>query len=1833
MKDGPLRRTPQFRNYSDAQLVRRSLVIIYSYGNTSSSRNSKVLRTTACNDSAVVVKPRFPCPVPNIASEVTRIAIMTDMIDKENIGTGAEVSLASLAANGKSKIPRGPVDVSSPRSATSGVLSSSSSINIVVYDRDHAVEALGLLLERDTISPTEAGRLVRQVIKYIDYADGQRQSMVEKEAVMSTTLMQTKQELAAVKKGYEESKREGRELKRATERFMGEKEEMAAEMKDLRIALEFARKKEGLAVEACQRAGSEVEEVKRRAAMKIDDAHKRLQELEVQMHLAGGDQQGRGCGPASGQGQDSDRETIEEAEEIFRLGRRPATNDPSDIQDLDGSAVKNASQHVYAGKSRSQHDENRLVRSEMALMQRKVDKSNALLNKTTRAAQKIQEKLIEERKKVAALQEERSQLQEQIVKLHQKPQGLDPSQVGKLIHDLATARSKVEHLDLERSNMAEKLSTLQSEMTSVTEGQKQALMEADAAATRALDDEKARCEKLQGDVEALVKHLHEANASLEDFHATQASLEESQKRCAELAGMLDQEQRASYDRAMEVERLAKAAQACATELVSMREELHGERSKVQRLENENAGLVGRVEALSEAVSSQKKSSEVIEKLAEGRAIVQGRLQSTESEREQLKAKTSELEGRLLEARTYIEELESVLESLQDDLSKSQAENQTLNLSLTATSSDLEHTTQRSEELQSALDETRKSLEQSRRTVVSLQRELEENSSDLSKARGDFEDMCDCLKASEDNNAALLEEKNALAQQNGRLEVEVEHLKITINRLDQQIEESKGARSSLEASLKAAEVQCDALRKANMDAQKDSLTMVDSMNEMNNLIDSVNELHVRVQELQVALAASQAKVSRLEEERASLTKEIQVYENHVANSQEKMADMRTSCEEDRARYAQAMRRLDTVTLQLDAVRKELEHKVLENSDKQAQIVELLAMDASNADEIASSKKRVKTLKKALAESSDRIHRLEQEVEEYAHENQSLLEAQANLQTLLEETRASLEATEGKLVVSQTRVKGLEEATRHVDALTKEFESLRSKYKGLLKQQARDGDMYHQLSAKYDEASKEAETRAQMVEERDGEVGRLAAELRASLATIGELKASERSLQDEVARLSVLEPQIALLQSHISDGGAWCETAASALQTRAEELEAALAEVRSSRHEHKCVSEQLATAQERATAAEASVELCNEKLAEAELAKDAALSAKDAMKQEIFVLSLQHKEMMDVTEAMREAEEEAARNYESACEQLGELRSLVDDLREQLRASAVQAVELKSNLHHVTEMRDQAVAENETLRDTVSQMDKSLSAASLKMSDADRELARVTEVCNGLRASLEDTSLSLMESESMVGALELELNDLKTSLAAEEATSRVVKQQCESLERELGFLQDSLLKDSETSDKLGEVIRFIGDERAQLRADISNLNRLVDGLREELNTTRTDARDLHECKLQVDQRLMVAAEENKSLSESVASLQRDVAVLEVVKDQLERDAVAERDEATRSKLFCNEAEREVTKLRNDYQLFNQAMQGRLSAFEPILDRVEASIAESLQRASSANPAIAADEINGGSVGGAQEGGLVDVQSLPEQGKRILASLHRVERRVGELASSIDGFTAAQHEHEEAVNTWRSQRHVLKMVIKLAIAIAVDTMSGTDEATALHDKLCCDDAAMSILGTLGLQDIWDSLAKLVMNKTGLKSAKRLQHLSTELLDTKASLKSIATDLAAERERSGRMLDAMDRACRTMAELRISLDGVGDSRPESLSVDMTAGQGCDLVQEVGLCVDMLKTSVSIVLRRYRSMARSVGSLSISSKTPGMAHVVAKDTSVRRSESTESYKIGAIKL
>ena len=181
-------------------------------------------------------------------------------------------------------------------------------------------------------------------------------------------------------------------------------------------------------------------------------------------------------------------------------------------------------------------------------------------------------------------------------------------------------------------------------------------------------------------------------------------------------------------------------------------------------------------------------------------------------------------------------------------------------------------------------------------------------------------------------------------------------------------------------------------------------------------------------------------------------------------------------------------------------------------------------------------------------------------------------------------------------------------------------------------------------------------------------------------------------------------------------------------------------------------------------------------------------------------------------------------------------------------------------------------------------------------------------------------------------------------------------------------------------------------------------------------------------------------------------------------------------------------------------------------------------------------------------------------------------------------------------------------------------------------MHDKLSADGAVTGLLGAAGLQNIWDSLSKLVLTKPGVKSAKKLQQLSTDLDDARSGLAAAAEDLANARAREAKLSRATEDACRAMVELRNSLDGLSGGTPVGIVDIGLADRGGDLAQEVDLCVDMLKTSVSIVLRRYRSMARNITGTKASGDGFPRAGVAGKQARAARRESgaSDSDKIGA---
>lgn len=264
---------------------------------------------------------------------------------------------------------------------------------VVVYDKDNAVGALDLLLEGwkdgsfhgDVLSEREAKGVVTMLKKYICHEDGQRKKMIEREAVLATELKQKEQEVLSLKSSSESLKKHASSFKESVRKLKEEKRVLESEARTMKSALEFSKQRERAAVDACERASAQVEDVKRKAALKIETAQKRLQEIEVHMHLAGacGRAPGHDAGEANGLDADdvSSESTVKEAVETVKIKRmnsgiQQGHGASEDLTLLDDSRVLRPTQELLVQQQHHgarQHGNNdKLFASEMATMQRKV---------------------------------------------------------------------------------------------------------------------------------------------------------------------------------------------------------------------------------------------------------------------------------------------------------------------------------------------------------------------------------------------------------------------------------------------------------------------------------------------------------------------------------------------------------------------------------------------------------------------------------------------------------------------------------------------------------------------------------------------------------------------------------------------------------------------------------------------------------------------------------------------------------------------------------------------------------------------------------------------------------------------------------------------------------------------------------------------------------------------------------------------------------------------------------------------------------------------------------------------------------------------------------------------------------------------------------------------------------------------------------------------------------------------------------------------------------------------------------------------------------------------
>jgi chromosome segregation ATPase len=135
-------------------------------------------------------------------------------------------------------------------------------------------------------------------------------------------------------------------------------------------------------------------------------------------------------------------------------------------------------------------------------------------------------------------------------------------------------------------------------------------------------------------------------------------------------------------------------------------------------------------------------------------------------------------------------------------------------------------------------------------------------------------------------------------------------------------------------------------------------------------------------------------------------------------------MRHGFEEERARYCQTLRRVDSLTLQLETSKKNLESLAAERDDLQAQVIDLLALDAANVDDKNALKSQLKEMNSVMERSQMHVKDLEAQLAQLKSDKEAWLSAEKDLKDSLSKSEESRVSTEGRLVITLERVKHLE-----------------------------------------------------------------------------------------------------------------------------------------------------------------------------------------------------------------------------------------------------------------------------------------------------------------------------------------------------------------------------------------------------------------------------------------------------------------------------------------------------------------------------------------------------------------------------------------------------------------------------------------------------------------------------------------------------------------------------------------------------------------------------------------------------------------------------------------
>jgi len=1765
----------------------------------------------------------------------------------------------------------------------------------------------------EAVAITPGQRLARFLKEQLLHRENARRRAEDDAGAVAHALATTEARLATVETACETYKKEAGQSSAKTQK-------LEAKIIELQGKLAAAEQVARDSLDAARRKDADMEAVRREANAKVESSQQRLAELEVKLHLSGyGETPVRSNRPRDAVGILNDEDDGAAGRPVSPLldvfaspearpaavtggnSRRPSAiiNDSNNnnedevasIADSDEVIVSEAAaavrdvaksaalythnqvakenavvENVHIAKQRQHATEGRLLRSEICTLERKCERADHMLVKANHAMRVLHHKLQKERQSAAALQEEKCLLQSQLLAAQERPPGLDPEQLGALLQELAQSRARVETLAEERATLAARLKAAEGQLTATDRDYAELHALAEQEASECLQQAQAERQALELKIEELMKQLQTAADASMQLQSTAEALQDAQTRCGHLAAELEAERMVATDRAAENENLTGLAQAFAAELMTAREAEQADKARVEQLVHENAGLEGRVEALSEAVGRLERDDDVLESLAEGQADLQGRLRQAESAASGARAAMEAARIDLQTQSDYAAELEHSIEVLKSELSAAEEHNQTLQTAANGAGQQLVELTQSHEALQKELESAAGELGVATRDSGELVQRIMAAEARAHEAELRVATLQSSLEAVEAREGALAGDIHEIGAAAEEAATEAASLRSLVSELRLERDEARARIDRLDATIQALNIECDALRRTRDAAEGTSQQLVDNMCDMSGLIDAVAALQERNRLLQEECEAAVVRAVRAESdrdatavERASVHRELGFERERLGAVEAAHEILQHGHEALRADYAVASRHLES----LNEVHAELRH---EHAELQQRELELRAAAASATAEGHRLSHEADRLSSALAEAHSQTNLSQTELREVLEQKEHRLQSEQELREKAAAAEKARGLAEGKLVLARQREMKLKEAAGQLRQLQADLEAYLQDSEVLRSEKEAAEDrcaeltgrcmvLLDQMAVLEEHVVAAGADNEQQIAEQDG--------LREQLYTA---VTHAEDLQNQIQELAPLPGKLAEMEAERQETAAWCDQMSAQLAATGDDLAAVTQELEVAQERCESLGNDLAAAKERAVAAEGAATAAETGRLEVAAALASAEQALAAFTEGVEHAKKEHVEAMDLlhgAEAERDAALERVASTQAELTQLEEKHAALETALTSTRAAQTAVEEaLHRRLSELestsAESSGQSAALEEARRRQIEELQSAVQAgsaacttlaakvesASKGQQDALQECAELHAVNEELEAALKGAEKKLAAAETALGEANVSREELSETCASHASAAELLEVQCGVLRGQIEFMQNAQAKDADVSESVRQQLENAYEEQRDLRERLAGAEQaLARGLQEtetalhESERARSHASTAESRAEEALQAAELAAAETRAAvaakSESerrVTNLEQQLELSELLKEQGQRDmerareaASEAREVAQRAELAAADAERRRLAAVAESGLVVRDACARMSSQMNVLERVEAALVNSVHEGSAQALAQVAEELagiltehhyqqlkeedsrdnsNNSSAAVIEGSANAAADSLQQQRSVLLNKLNDVQQGVARLAGAkaVEEEAAAMAIENERAATWHSEKSTLRAVCKLALAVTMDSVGGTQNASTVAAELEHEVTVLNkqALVSLGLDSLWASLKRLAHTGPSTRRAaeETTQNLTAQVTELSDRCSTLETEVFTERQRAEIFEEALHNEAQRVQNLVGTIQwATGDVVPVNRENRTSNTTTPTVAKHLEVCVDALGSAVQRFIRRYRAISRQV--------------------------------------